>query len=64
MSKSGWTRNTKCQFCNEEETILHIFLTWDAAKFVWSGVAKSIGAHKSSYFFLTVFLVVSPVFPC
>jgi hypothetical protein len=49
MSKRGWTRNKKCQFV--EETILHMFFTCLAAKFIWSCVAKLIGApnHPTSF---------------
>jgi hypothetical protein len=34
MSKRGRTGNTKYQFCNEDEMILHMFFTCAAAKFV------------------------------
>jgi hypothetical protein len=44
MLRRGWSGNTKCQFCDENETILHLFFTCPAAKFVSSSVARSIGA--------------------
>jgi hypothetical protein len=54
-SKHGWVSNTKCEFCNEEEIILHMFFTCAMAKFVWSCVAKSIGAQIALLLFLTIF---------
>jgi hypothetical protein len=63
MSKRGWTRNTKCQFCNEEETILHMFFTCAAANFFWSGVAKSIGAHNRPASFSQFFWWFPQFFP-
>jgi hypothetical protein len=44
MLRRGWSGNVKCQFCNENESILHLFFSCPAAKFVWSCVARSIGA--------------------
>jgi hypothetical protein len=44
MTKRGWIGNTRCQFCNDEETISHMFFSFPAAKIVWSCVAQSIGA--------------------
>jgi hypothetical protein len=44
MLRRGWSGNTRCQFCNENESILHLFFSCPAAKFVWSCVARSIGA--------------------
>jgi hypothetical protein len=45
MLESGWTGNPFCQFCRQKESILHLFFSCPAAKFVWSCVAKSIGAN-------------------
>jgi hypothetical protein len=44
MLERGWTGNPFCQFCRQKETILHLFFSCPAAKYVWSCVAKSIGA--------------------
>jgi hypothetical protein len=44
MVRRGWIGSAKCQFCDENESILHLFFTCPAAKFVWSCVARSIGA--------------------
>jgi hypothetical protein len=44
MSERGWTGNPFYQFCNQSETILHLFFLCPAAKYVWSCVAKAIGA--------------------
>jgi hypothetical protein len=43
MLERGWTGNPFCQFCRQKETILHLFFSCPAAKYVWSCVAKSIG---------------------
>jgi hypothetical protein len=63
MSKHGWVGNTKCQFCNEEETILHMFFTYAAAKFVWSCVAKSIGTPNRPASFSQFFWWFPNFFP-
>lgn len=34
LAKRNWPSNTLCQFCHEEETILHLFFEFSAAKFV------------------------------
>jgi hypothetical protein len=44
MTERGWTGNPFCQFCRQKETILHLFFLCPAAKYVWSCVAKTIGA--------------------
>jgi hypothetical protein len=38
--------NSKCQFCDQNETIHHLFSSCPAAKYVWSCVARSIGAQS------------------
>jgi hypothetical protein len=45
MLERGWTGNPFCQFCRQKESIFHLFFSCPAAKFVWSCVAKSIGAN-------------------
>jgi hypothetical protein len=44
MTERGWTGNPFCQFCKQKETILHLFFSCPAAKYVWSCVAKAIDA--------------------
>jgi hypothetical protein len=44
MAERGWIGNLFCQFCDKKETILHLFFSCPAAKYVWSCVAKAIGA--------------------
>jgi hypothetical protein len=63
MIKRGWGGNTKCQFCDQEETILHMFFTCAAAKFVWSCVAKSIGAPNRPASFTQFFWWFPNFFP-
>jgi hypothetical protein len=43
MIKQKWVGNTKCQFCNEEEMIHHIFFTCSALKYISSRVSRTIG---------------------
>jgi hypothetical protein len=63
MSKRGSVGNSKCQFYNEEETILHMFFTCAAAKFVWSCVAKSIRAPNRHASFSQFFWWFPNFFP-
>jgi hypothetical protein len=44
LLKRNWLGSASCQFCQENETISHLFFECVAAKFVWSTVAMSIGA--------------------
>jgi hypothetical protein len=44
MGERGWTGSPFCQFCRQKETMLHLFFSCPAAKYVWSCVAKAIGA--------------------
>jgi hypothetical protein len=46
MFAKGWTGNVRCQYCEQNETIHHLFFTCHAAKYVWSCVARSIGASS------------------
>jgi hypothetical protein len=46
MSERGWVWNTQCQFCDQTENIHHLFFTCPTAKYVWSCVAKSVGAQN------------------
>jgi hypothetical protein len=47
MVKRNWTGNTKCRLSECEEPIHHLFFSCDATKYVWSCVAKAIGAPTS-----------------
>jgi hypothetical protein len=35
LTKQNWLSNTKCCFCNQEETIQHLFIECPLAKIVW-----------------------------
>jgi hypothetical protein len=39
MAKRGWTGDTKCRFCDQEEDIHHLFFLCPAAKYMWSVVS-------------------------
>ena len=47
--------NTKCRFCDEEETVLHLFFQCSAAKYVWSVVGTAVGARNRPGSFLQFF---------
>jgi hypothetical protein len=56
MIKRNCVGNTKCQFCDEIETIHHLSFTYSAAEYVWSHVAKATNAPNrhasfSQFFF-------------
>jgi hypothetical protein len=44
MAERAWTGNLHYQFCDQKEKILHLFFSCPAAKYVWTCVAKAIGA--------------------
>jgi len=44
MVRRNWPGNPSCNFCNNDESINHLFFTCPTAKVVWSIVARSIGA--------------------
>ena len=44
MKKRGWLGDYKCRFCEEFETIHHLFFECVAAKYMWSIVSKALGA--------------------
>jgi hypothetical protein len=44
LLKRNWSGDSIYQFCNEQETINHLFFGCSAAKFVWSAVATAINS--------------------
>lgn len=38
MYRRGWRGDIKCRFCDENETINHLFFACPAAKYMWSVV--------------------------
>lgn len=44
LLKRNWSGDSTSQFCNEQETINHLFFGCSAAKFVWSAVATTINS--------------------
>jgi len=46
LSRRNWVGDSKCAFCNGDETILHLFFGCNMAKYVWSLVAFVIGADN------------------
>lgn len=49
--RRNWEGDSKCLFCDNEETILHLFFECVAAKYVWGIVGNVIGAgHRPNSF--------------
>jgi hypothetical protein len=46
LLKRNWHGNASCQFCNNPESISHMFFSCTAAKFVWSAVGNLVGAKS------------------
>ena len=44
LLKRNWSGDLSCAFCNETETIPHIFFECPLAKYIWSMVAHVLGA--------------------
>lgn len=44
LIKRNWSVDQSCAFCNESETIPHIFFDCTMAKYIWSLVAYVLGA--------------------
>ena len=44
LLKRNWSGDLSCAFCNETETIPHIFFECPLAKYIWSLVAHVLGA--------------------
>jgi hypothetical protein len=44
LLRRNWNGDASCQFCSQNESISHMFFTCVAAKYVWSTVAKAVGA--------------------
>jgi len=45
LLKKNWSGNPKCAFCNENETIPHLFSECTMPKYLWSMVAYVLGAR-------------------
>lgn len=44
MKKRKWNGDSLCIFCNEEETISHLFFKSAVVKVIWMIIAKCLGA--------------------
>jgi hypothetical protein len=44
LTKDTWQGDKRCSFCNQDESVKHLFFECFLAKYVWSMVAKIIGA--------------------
>lgn len=44
LARRRWQGSTRCSFCEEEETILHLFFDCVSARVIWSIVAFVVGA--------------------
>jgi hypothetical protein len=64
LIKRNWSGNVLCRFCNDRETISHLFFGCVAAKFVWSAVATVINSPTCPGRFSQFFPMVSPFYSC
>lgn len=46
LLKRKWVGDPSCHFCDNDETISHLFFQCSTAKAVWAIAAKSIGANN------------------
>jgi hypothetical protein len=46
MVKRKWAGDPTCQFCNEIETVDHLFLNCVVARVIWGIVAQCLGANN------------------
>jgi len=44
LLRRGWNRDSKCMFCREDESVLHLFFECSMAKYIWSMVVIVMGA--------------------
>jgi len=51
LAKRKWSGDMHCRFCNESESIDHLFFECNTAKYIWSLVAFVLGAnHRPTSF--------------
>jgi hypothetical protein len=43
MIKRNWKGNPECYFCDQHETINHLFFGCSVAKVIWACIAKCLG---------------------
>jgi hypothetical protein len=55
LIKGNWSGASSCQFCNEQETVSHLFFGCSTAKFVWSVVATAINSPTRPGSFIQFF---------
>lgn len=46
LRKRNWNGDPRCAFCDDIETISHLFFSCPVAKVIWSIVAKCMGASN------------------
>jgi hypothetical protein len=46
MIRRRWVGNPRCYFCEQDESINHLFFTCPVARVVWGVIAKLIGANN------------------
>jgi len=55
MLKRGWQGDPKCRFCEELETIHHLFFNFPAAVYMWSVISTSLGVNNMRLTSLNIF---------
>jgi hypothetical protein len=46
LTRRKWSGNPVCHFCDQNETVDHLFFTCPTAKIIWAVIAKVIGANN------------------
>ncbi|XBH74813.1 hypothetical protein VPH35_101691 [Triticum aestivum] len=46
MSKRKWPGNPYCSFCNQVETVQHLFFTCPVARIVWRSIGVVLGTDR------------------
>jgi hypothetical protein len=63
IEKRHWHVDFKCRFCDELETIHHLFFTCSSAKYMWSVMSPTIGANTRPGNLTQYFRLIDVVFP-
>ena len=46
LIKRKWTGSPLCHFCDQNESVEHLFFTCSIAKVIWVVIAKAVGANN------------------
>jgi hypothetical protein len=46
MLKRKWSGDPSCMFCDQVETVDHLFFTYPVARVIWGVIAQLLGANN------------------